>query len=94
MDLLNEMMRYAVREAGNVWNSLLGSEIWIRIGALRSEVWIREGLLFLGAVIGILAGYVLGKRAERRRWRTELHQGLRALRRALEGSKSSLRETR
>ena len=45
-----------------------------------SEMLVREGMIFSGAVLGAIWGYVLGRRVERRRWQESLSGELEALR--------------
>jgi membrane protein YqaA with SNARE-associated domain len=77
VDMLKVWFLYTIREISNAGGSLLGSEIWVR-----------EILLFVGAVVGAVWGYFLGKSAEHRRWRTQLRPGLEDLERAVRGSLS------
>jgi hypothetical protein len=77
MDALKEWILYIIREGSNVTESLRGREILIR-----------ERLVFVGAILGGLWGYSMGRSGERNGWRRELRPGLETLARALEPLKA------
>jgi hypothetical protein len=76
MDALKEWLLYIVRESSHVAENLRGREILIR-----------ESLVFVGAVLGGLWGYSVGRTGERNRWRRELRPGLETLQQALKALK-------